>query len=521
MTGIIDRSLRMIKAARGLSALRRAEGQQDKERAKAALAELFADARGVTMKIGQLFSEMDGGSPFDDLAKGIEPYPLETMLPVLEDSLGRNPDDVFEHIDDHGIAASLGQVHKAVLKNGDVVAVKIRYPEIAEAVAAEMKLAGLIPGVGPARKWGIDLAGYKRALKDNMDKELDYRDEAERQLAFRNAVHLDGLNIPKVYPDFCSESVLVQSWEDGDYLDAILEWPQEDREQVAKLILSTFLYCLLVTGEMHGDPHMGNSLYRRSPQGNVEMALLDYGCTISITPKQREALLELILACRDGQNIPAYECLVDMDFDGAKLGYIRHALPGVTEVLLKPFLNDTAFDASAWNMKKSFDDLLGEQRWWLRSAGPPESLLTVRAFHGVIAQLEILRCSLSWWSVLKDVLGDTMLRQAEERLTKRRDNLAGIAEKSGKDGEDTPPVLARELRVRVTEGYRMVVSMAMPAGAAYDIVDLMPGDVIDHIRDTGAVDLEEVVERIKHTNAAPQTLFELDRGERHYRVWLE
>ena len=67
----------------------------------------------------------------------------------------------------------------------------------------------------------------------------------------------------------------------------------------------------------------------------------------------------------------------------------------------------------------------------------------------------------------------------------------------------------------------MVVSMAMPAGAAYDIVELMPGDVIDHIRETGAVDLDAVVQRIRDTKAAPQTLFELDRGERHYRVWLE
>lgn len=521
MTGIIDRSLRMIKAARGLAALRRAEGVNDKARAQAALADLFADARGVTMKIGQLFSEMDGGSPFDNLAKGIEPYPLETMLPVLEDGLGGNPYDVFNHIEECGIAASLGQVHKATLKNGDVVAVKIRYPEIAEAVAAEMRLAGLIPGIGPAKKWGIDLVGYKQTLKDNMDQELDYRNEAERQSAFRQAVVLKGLCVPKIYPELCSEAVLVQSWEEGDYLDATLDWPHKDREQVAKLILSTFLYSLLVTGEMHGDPHLGNSLYRRTVNGEIEMVLLDYGCTISITHAQREALLELIIACRDGRSIPAFECLVDMGFDADKLGYIRHALPGVAEVLLKPFLNDTAFDANTWNMKMAFDELLGEQRWWLRSAGPPESLLTVRAFHGVIAQLEILQNSLPWWSVLKDTLGDTMLSQTEIRLEKRRNRLGDGTEKSQEGKKEERPALARELRVRVTEGPRMVVSMAMPAGAAYDIVELMPGDVIAHIRETGAVDLEEVVQRVRETQAAPQTLFELDRGERHYRVWLD
>lgn len=515
MPGIIDRSLKVLKTAQGMAALRKAEGAGDRERAQSALADLFADARGVTMKIGQLFSEMDGGSPFDTLAKGVDPYPLEVMLPVLEAGLGRPVSDIFEHIDETGIAASLGQVHKARLVSGAMVAVKIRYPEIAEAVAAEMKIAGLIPGIGPAKKWGIDLGGYKRALQNNMDRELDYRTEAERQTAFRNNVPINGLCVPEVYNELCSEAVLVQSWENGAYLDAILDWPQNDRQEVARIILSTFLHCLFVTGEMHGDPHLGNALYRYDENGKPEVALLDFGCTISVSKPQRQALLELVLACRDSGVVPAFECLVDMGFDGEKLGYIRHALPDSCEVLLKPFLSDSPFDASTWQMKQAFDDLLGEQRWWLRSAGPPESLLTVRTFHGVIAQLETLKCALNWWQVLNDVLGTTMISEAETRLARRR---ARITTDSS---QKRPDALAKELRVKVTEGPRMIVSMAMPGGAAYDIVNLMPGDVIDHIRETGAVDLEEVVARVHETQAAPQTLFELDRGERHYRVWLE
>jgi len=522
MTGIIDRSLKALKAARGVAALRKATDGGDRERAQSALAELFSDARGVTMKIGQLFSEMDGGSPFDTLAKGVDPYPLSTMLPVLEHGLGKSASEVFTHIDEVGIAASLGQVHKARLICGDTVAVKIRYPDIAEAVAAEMKLAGLIPGIGPAKKWGIDLAGYKRALRDNMDQELDYRTEATRQAAFFNDVSVQGLRVPRIYHDLCSEAVLVQSWEDGEYLDAILNWPESERQQVARIILSTFLHCLLVSGEIHGDPHLGNALYRRDPDGRAEMVLLDFGCTISIKQTQREALLELMLACRDNRLVPAFDCLVDMGFDGDKLAYIRHALPGSCEVLLKPFLSNAPFDANSWNMKSAFDELLGEQRWWLRSAGPPESLLTVRAFHGVIAQLESLGCSLNWWQTLTDVLDSSMISQAETRLARRRNQMKSTTNGNEANGDQTRPnAIAQELRVKVTEGPRMVVSMAMPAGAAYDIVNLMPGDVINHIRETGAVDLDEVMQRVHDTEAAPQTLFELDRGERHYRVWLQ
>jgi len=82
-----------------------------------------------------------------------------------------------------------------------------------------------------------------------------------------------------------------------------------------------------------------------------------------------------------------------MGIDAAKLGYILYSLPGASEVLLKPFLIDTPYDTNTWNMKSAFNDLLGGQRWWLRSSGPTEPLLTVRAFHGVASQLEILRCS--------------------------------------------------------------------------------------------------------------------------------
>jgi len=188
----------MFKTARGIAALRKADTVGSKEFAKAALANLFADARGVTMKIGQLFSELEDGSPFDQLAKGVDPYPFSTMLPVLEDGLGRPVSEVFADIEDHAIAASLGQVHKARLLNGDVVAVKIRYPGIASAVDAEMKIAGLIPSVGPAKKWGMDLTGYKQVLKANMDRELDYRTEAQRQIAYRDAWHKSVVYTPQM-----------------------------------------------------------------------------------------------------------------------------------------------------------------------------------------------------------------------------------------------------------------------------------------------------------------------------------
>jgi predicted unusual protein kinase regulating ubiquinone biosynthesis (AarF/ABC1/UbiB family) len=511
---IAKRSIQLFKTVKGVAALRKANTPDEKELARAALANLFADARGVTMKIGQLFSEMEGGSPFDQLAKGVDPYPLSKMLPVLEAGLGRPASEVFAHIEDHAIAASLGQVHKARFANGQIVAVKIRYPGIASAVAAEMKLAGLIPNVGPAKKWGMDLAGYKQILKDNMDQELDYRTEAERQIAYAKAVVFPGLVVPTVYRSLCSEAVLVQSWEEGDYLDEVVGWPEPDRVKISELILKTFLQSLFVAGEMHGDPHLGNSLYRRGADSGPEMALLDYGCVISIRDQQRQALLELILACRDGGDIPAFDCLVAIGFDAEKLSHIRDALPEACRVILKPFIGNASFDAASWNINAEFTELFGEFKWWFRSAGPPELMLAIRAFHGVISQLESLQCHLPWWDVLSNILGSARIEVAHQGLAKRRELKTTIE-------NDDLETVAETLCIRVKENGRQKVFLTMPASSVYSLIDLMPEDVIDHIRKSGVIDLEAILKRVRETNAAPQTLFELERGEKHYRVWLK
>ena len=520
MLTFLNRTRKLIQIARTSIALRKADNDGDRERARLALANLFADARGVTMKIGQMFSEVGGNSAFDQLAKGVDPYPLSTMLPELVSGMGRPVAEVFQDIEGQGIAASLGQVHKGRLLNGDEVAIKIRYPKIASAVQSEMAISGMIPKMGPAKKWGIDLDGYKQILKDNMDRELDYRTEADRQIAYGETVNVAGLCVPEVYSGLCSEEVLVQRWEDGLYLDEVVDWPEKDRLEISQIILKTFFYSLFVAGEMHGDPHLGNSLYRRNEDGEPEMVLLDYGCTIAISSRQRLALLELILACRDGGDIPAYECFVDMGFDAEKLSHIQDTLPEISKIILKPFIGDGEFDSNTWDINQGFIDLLGDLKWWFRSAGPPGLFLAIRAFHGVISQLERLQCSLSWWNVLQDSIGGDPVFEASKRLAVRRMESGNEALNTNAN-RDKPKALAEYLRIRVTENAEEIVSIAMPGGAAYNLIDLMPEDVIAYIRETGEIDLESIVAKVEETEAAPQVLLDLDRGAKHYRVWLE
>jgi len=272
------------------------------------------------MKVGQLFAGNDGTTPFQELVEGIEPLPLKTMIPQLEAELGQKTKTVFRSIDEAIAAASLGQVHLAVLKNGDKVAVKIRYPDISDAVDAELRLVGLMPGVGPVNRWGFDLDAYKKSLRDNMHRELDYRSEAQRQDYFGRMVQVPGLRVPKVYQELCSERVLVQSRAEGVLIDKAGNWPEPDRRAIGQTLVLTLFKSLFVAGEVHGDPHPGNVFYSRDENGRPLVALLDYGCTISITEPRRLALLKAIVGCRGRSPVKPLDCFAALDFDSKKIG---------------------------------------------------------------------------------------------------------------------------------------------------------------------------------------------------------
>ena len=132
--------------------------------AQRALVALLADARGISLKVGQPFAAVEGGNEFQRLTDSVPALPLKIMLPVLEKSLGFTPKKIFKNIQPANVAASLGQVHLAELHDGTPVAIKISYPDIANAVQAELKFTDLMPNIGKVQEWGFDLNAYKKTL---------------------------------------------------------------------------------------------------------------------------------------------------------------------------------------------------------------------------------------------------------------------------------------------------------------------------------------------------------------------
>lgn len=510
---VVSRGLQVAKVAMHANRLRKSTTEEKKEIARRALASQFADARGSLMKVGQLLSATQGDS-FDGLLKGIPSIPLEEMIPTIEDSLGQPVANVFDSIAESDHAASLGQVHQAILKSGEQVAVKVRYPDIAKLVEAEIEIFGLMPGLGPVKKWGMDLESYKKAFKSNMDSELDYCEESKTQQLFKNELNVPGLHIPTVYPKYNCTGLLVQSWESGQYLDEITGWAIGDKKKIGEILLTTLFKSLFDLGVVHGDPHIGNYYFRRNKSQQPEVVLMDFGCKIDVAKTRRLALLNLILAVSENKSVTPIRNFVAMGFDATKLAKIGESLPMLSRMLFKPFLQPGVFHTPHWELESTVGRLLGQKKWWFRSAGPSDLFLLMRAFQGIVQQLQMLGVSLPWLEILRRSLDRDTIEKARSMILPEIQEEQRIAVSDLK-------FLASTLCIKVSHEGQEKVSARVPAELALDLENLMPSDVLDILRKDAAVDLALIQSNITASGIAPQTVFQHEIGSKKYEIWLE
>ncbi len=494
--------------------VRTSQSETEKLLAQRALVNLLADARGISMKVGQLFAAVEGGNAFESLTDNVPALPLSKMLPILEKSLQQSPKKVFKNIQPAIAAASLGQVHLAELRDDTPVAIKIRYPDIATAVAVELQLAGLMPSVGKVQQWGFDLSAYKQTLHDTLQRELDYRSEALRQTYFRENVCVPRLEIPRVYVEYSSDCVLVQSRATGVTFPEIINWSESERRLIAETLLQTLFTSLFVAGEVHADPHNGNTFYNHESRGTM-VTLLDFGCTVSLSEFRRLALLKLIMGCRERNAVNPLDCFVALGFDAKKLAHIQGALPLLCQTLFRPFLTAHVFNLAEWQLEKNITDLLGEKRWWFRSAGAADILLLMRAFQGLTQQLQQLRINLNWWQVLEKSVGENLLQQARNLL------LPEINIPTPQFTVLDFATQAKKLQVKITKNGQPLVAVTLPSEAVLDLETLIPSEIHLELLQTGMVDLPILLQRLKEEGLSPQVLFSCELEEKQYRVWLE
>jgi predicted unusual protein kinase regulating ubiquinone biosynthesis (AarF/ABC1/UbiB family) len=474
--------------------------------------------RGLPQKIGQILSmsgDADRATIFDGLTDGAEPIGFDEIRPMLEAAWGRPLDDVVRSIDERGIAASLGQVHRAELKDGRRVAIKVRYPGIRDAVMNDLKLVGWLSSpVGDLRR-GFDLAGYRAEILRDLNEELNYRREAANQNRFAAllADHPAWI-VPNVIEVLSGESVLVSEWVDGQRAADLARWDDASRGALGRALVDGFLALLFDHGVVHADPHAGNYRFLRSPDG-PRIVLYDFGSVATVDADRRTALLALIdmASRRDGDPLGP---LTALGFDARLLGPIRWKLAALTAVLFEPFASAGKYDLSRWRRGERADAILGTDRWNFRLAGPPDLIFLMRAFAGLTHYLDILKTPVCWAAAIAPYL-----KRDASAIAASTTRCATAAVDTGADAgaAGTFAGMATSLCILVTEGGREKVRVTLPAAAVDGLDDLIDDDLRTKIAAKG-IDVDVIVRRAQGSAYAPQELFSLREASREVRVWL-
>jgi ubiquinone biosynthesis protein len=261
-------------------------------------------AGGVYVKLGQLLSTRpDLVSPeiaaeLRSLQQAVEPIPPSLVERVFIEEIGLTPAACFKEFDtDPAAAASIAQVHRAVLADGRRVAVKIQRPEVADRVRRDLDiLLRLAVRLERRTHWASDLrlSETVRSFAENVIGELDFRAEARNLASISGAVQgHPRIVVPTPIPDLTRQRVVVMDWIDGVPLtDAVASLTADDRHELARALLRCFLDQILLVGTFHADPHPGN-LYLTEDR---RVALFDCGSIGRLDRRQRSALQAVLAA---------------------------------------------------------------------------------------------------------------------------------------------------------------------------------------------------------------------------------
>ncbi len=283
------------------------------------LRERMIEMRGILIKIGQFMSSRVDILPeeyTDELSKlqdQVPPAPFADISRRVTEELGPM-DEVFSSFDEEPIAsASLGQVHKACLRDGDCIVVKVQYPGIEEVIAADIRTLRFVIGILRLLYRRINLDVIYSEFSRIIFEELDYLQEGKNAETFaRNFSKNPRIKIPIVYWPYTTKTVLTLEYLEGIKItdfDAIGR-AGIDKKEIGRILAEAYAQMFFADGLFHGDPHPGNIFVRPGP----EIILVDFGMVDRISAPRREGLRKAFTAIVDRDARGFVRSLVDMEF---------------------------------------------------------------------------------------------------------------------------------------------------------------------------------------------------------------
>lgn len=352
---------------------------------------IFEELGPTFIKLGQILSTRPDLLPEEytselmKLQDRIPPCPASQIRDVIEEQLGCRVSDIFSKFEDAPLAsASIGQVHRAVLKNGREVVVKVQKPGVEKRIKEDLEILEevidrLKDHWEPAKRWNLD--GLLEEFSYTIRNELDYIREGRNAETFRkNFQRDDSLYVPEVLWEYTRQKVLVMEEVKGVKISEIksMKGLGLDPSLIARKGAEIYMHMFFRDGFFHGDPHPGNFVIL--PDGRI--ALLDFGMVGVMDDLMRMNFIQLMYGIVKGDMSLVMDALRDLGIQGdpkketmlrkeLELLFSYYLLQPVNELRLSRIVNETFRVIHRYNISLPSDLFL-----LMKTIGMAEGLLS-------------------------------------------------------------------------------------------------------------------------------------------------
>lgn len=366
--------------------------------------------RGSIMKIGQTLANYPDVVPeqFVDTLSALHfeapPMHFSLLREQVRNELGGDPEELFAEFETMAFAAaSLGQVHRARLKGGQLVAVKIQYPNIARTIRDDFKnFNALVLPMRLSKDWD-NLKAQWEDICETLELETDYVNEAECLKMARDAfTEADGVVVPEVFPELSSDRVLTMEYLPGRHADVFMagDPPQDVRDRHGHQIMMAISRLYYQKGIIYADPHPGNFFF----MDDGRLGLIDFGCCYRFTDQMWDYCAEIERASHGPIDSKAMDAAllrsVDLT-DGSRMGEEwLTLLRDYCAWMWEPMQKDEPFDFGDPEYLRRGMHIYGEvlRRRYTRSQ--PVNTWLARCFIGARAMVYRLRARVNLKAIL-------------------------------------------------------------------------------------------------------------------------
>lgn len=397
----------------------------ERDKHAAVLLQALGTLKGPLMKVGQILSTIPEALPpeyaeaFQNLQSNAPPMGWSFVKRRMKTELGADWESKFRTFpQEAAAAASLGQVHKATLPDGQVVACKLQYPDMESAISADLSQLRLAFSVYESFDKSIQTGNIHTELTDRLYEELDYAREARLCGLYRYMLRDEPqIHVPEIIPELSTKRLLTATWLDGDKILNFKNAPVETRNRIALNMFRAWYVPLYYYGIIHGDPHLGNYSVRPT---DLSLNLLDFGCVRIFRSGFVGGVIHLYRALLNNDRALAVHAFETWGFKSLSTEQID------TLLIWARFLYDPLLDDRARVIGQTENGVYGREtartvHQRLREVGgvsvPREFVFMDRAALGLGSVFIHLQAEINWHRLFEEMIDGFDAQKMTERQT--------------------------------------------------------------------------------------------------------